>query len=484
MKKIRCIKILVLIVVSCFLVITVLTGCGNAVETAIPSDEEESSTPHEETTSPENEEVAALVEEATNLSGLDALNFFESLETKELSDAQVIQFFIDLPISKANEQIHKIYTDQGLDNYAESYPNGEFYKGFEWETGMGKETIGTYTKNDLKLPFSDDYVPVPEGPIADSGKTYTIGMVSGGLNDAWIANYQDSIGYEALRHENIKLKIMDYNFDMNLFVTQMDTLTAEKVDAIVTWPMIEASSAPSIERAEKAGIPVFTADRVSTYEDVTCRISGNFPANGAQNGMYLVWKLAQETNGEEIKADVVLLGKPAGSTADTIRSGYFLKVLSYFPDINILQYYHDQDSREQSYVNAQNAFASYSNIDAIFSGDCNKAAVAYQAGEEAKRLTSRDDGKEVIFLSIDDSKEVYSLMDKGAIEMNAPYTPLIGDIQLRAAIKFLAGEDIPQDIATPNIPMVTLDGVNIFGLQTQTPDQWFQYTFGPPYDTK
>ena len=428
--------------------------------------------------------VAALVETASKLSDIEALRFFESLSDKGLSDAEIMQFFIDLPLSSANKQIYDIYTNEGLGLYAESYPKGQQYGGFDWKPGMGKAIVGPYTGNQLKLPFSDEYVPVAAGPIGDPNRKYVIGMVSGGLNDAWIANYQDSVKYEADRHPNVVIRVMDYNFDMNLYVSQMDTLTAQKVDAIVTWPMIEASSAPPIERAEKAGIPVLTSDRVTAYKDVASRISGNFPANGAQNGMYLIWQLAKETGGEKIAANVVILGKPAGSTADTIRTGYFLKVLSYFPGINILQYYHDQDSREQSYVNAQNALATYPEIDAFFNGDCNKAAVAVQAIQEANRMNSRADGKKIIVLSIDDSKEVFSLLDKGLVEMNAPYTPLTGDIQLRAAIKIITGEKVPQDIATPNINMVTKDGDVIFGLHTQKPSDWIEYTFGPPYVTK
>jgi len=39
---------------------------------------------------------------------------------------------------------------------------------------------------------------------------------------------------------------------------------------------------------------------------------------------------------------------------------------------------------------------------------------------------------------------------------------------------------MPHDVITPNIPMVTQKGDTIFGLVTQTPDQWYAYTFGPP----
>lgn len=495
MKK-RQKNLLSILVVICLITALIFTGCVPAEETPAsdqPSESQETTPAETSAEAPDSEPaseeaaagddvVAQLVQEASGLSDLEALAFFESLGEKGLTDAQIIQFFIDLPLSDANQQIHDMYLEEGLDTYAEAYPAGEFYDGFEWQAGMGTEITGGFTGNELKLPFSDDYVPLPEGPIGDPNKTYTIGVVSSGLNDAWIANYQDSIEYEAARHENVEVVFMDYNFDMNTFSSQFDTFIAQGVDAILTWPMIEASAGPPAQRATEAGIPVITSDRVTSYSDVACRVTGNFPANGAQNGMYLIWKLAQETEGKEIKADVVLLRKPAGSTADTIRTGYFLKVCSYFPGINILQSYHDQDNRQESYVNAQNAFQAYDNIDAVFSGDCNKAAVAYEACKEANRLNSREGGKEVIILSIDDSKEVYSMMDEGGIQMNAPYTPLIGDISLRAVLKILSGEEVPQDIATPNIPMVTIDGAEIFGLQTQTPDQWYEYTFGPPYE--
>lgn len=492
-------KLIVLAVVLCLVVSVALTGCSEAPADTAETDSSQAATPEAaEAAAPEETEAAApeettdaatgdadltaLLQEVSGLKDLEALAFFESLADKGLSDAQIIKFFIDLPLSDANQQIHDMYLEEGLDNYAESYPKGEFYDGFEWQSGMGTEIVGEYTGNELKLPFSDDYVPLAEGAVGDGSKTYKIGVLSAGLGDAWIANYQDSIGYEAARHENVELVIMDYDFDMNQFATQMDTLVAQNVDAIITWPMIEASSGPPAQRAEEAGIPVITADRVTAYADVACRVTGNFPANGAQNGMYLIHQLSQETGGEKIKADVVLIRKPAGSTADTIRTGYFLKVCSYFPGINILQSYHDQDNREESFINCQNAFQTFDNIDAVFSGDCNKAAVAYEAAEQAGRLNSREGDKKVIILSIDDSKEVFNMMmDGGKIEMNTPYTPLIGDVQLRATLKILAGEDVPQDIATPDIPMVTLDGSTIFGLKTMTPDDWYQYTFGPPY---
>lgn len=421
--------------------------------------------------------VAGLIEEVKGLADLDALEFFESLANRDLTDQQIIEFFVNLPVSDANEDTFDLYNSRGFANGATMYPAAEMVENFEWAKGMGTEITGPFTGQELKLPFSDEYIPLAPGPIGDADRTYVVGLVSGGLSDAWIANYQDSIGYVADQHPNVTLDIRDYNFDMTRYVTEVDSLIAAGVDAIITWPMVESSSAPPLQRAEEAGIPVITADRTTGYPDVTARITGNFPANGAQNGMYLIWKLAQETGGESVEGNVIVLGKPAGSTADLIRGGYFLKVLSYFPNVNILKYENVDDGRQPSVEAAQNVFAAYDDIDAVIGLDSNKAAVSVQAAEQAGKMT-RKNGEQLIILSTDDAKEIFGLIDDGKISVNTPYTPLMGDIQMRVTLKILAGEQVPQDVATPNLPMVTKNGDVIFGLQTQTPAEWFPYTFG------
>ena len=73
-------------------------------------------------------------------------------------------------------------------------------------------------------------------------------------------------------------------------------------------------------------------------------------------------------------------------------------------------------------------------------------------------------------------------VSNGDFIVNTPYTPLIADIGMRVLLRIIAGEEMPQDIITPNIPMVTQNGAEIFGLETQTVDEWWQYSFGPPIE--
>jgi ribose transport system substrate-binding protein len=419
----------------------------------------------------------ALYKEVSELRGEEALKFFDSLPSRGVRGPDVIEFFIDLPVSGANKQIAKIFKDEDFDFYLEKYPRGNAFDDFQWKPGMGTEITGPFSKQPLKLPFTD-YVPHKDGPIGDPDRKYRIGVTFHGFSHPWLINWADAARWEADRHSNVEIRVLDAEFDNARMASHFDTFIAEKVDGILVWPMVEAPTGPPAQRAKNAGIPVVSVDRLTGHDKVDSRITGNFPANGAQAGMYLVWKLAQEG---KLDAKMVMLRKPLGSTADSVRTGHFLKVLSYFPGIEVLRSYHDTDSREEAFTNAQAALQAYSEIDVFFGTGDHEALAALEATRAAQRLTSRAGGKKLIFLSIDDSKEALTNVKNGDFEVNTPYTPLISDIGMRVLLNIVTKTaKMPHDVITPNIPMVTQNGDEIFGLKTQTPDQWFPYTFGPP----
>jgi len=408
MKKI--IKPLSTIIIFTIIFSLILTGCTpspveESAQTASPAESTQAQETNEqaevsESSASGSADIASMVQECSSLSGTDALAYFESLASKGLTDDEIMQFFIGLPVSQANEDIYNLYQEEGFESYGASYPKPNPYNNFIWEKGSGTEIVGEFSKNSLKLPFTD-YVPIEGTTIGDPNKTYTIGVAFHGFSHPWLINWADAAKYAADQFTNVKTIFLDAEFDNNTMATQIDTLIAQKVDGILVWPMVEAPTGPPIERALVAGIPVVTSDRLSGATDVSARITGNFPANGAQTGMYLVWKLAQENNGN-VAGNVVMLRKPLGSTADAVRTGHFLKVISYFPDIEILQSYHDTDSREEAFVNAQTALQAYPNIDAFFGTGDHEALAAYEAVVAANRLDSREGGKKIIFLSIDD----------------------------------------------------------------------------------
>lgn len=430
--------------------------------------------------STEQELIDQLISECKDLSGLDAYNFFNTLADRGLSQSGIIDFFIQLPISQANEGVYKVFKEDALDVYIEASPVGELYGDYAFKTGMGTEFVGPFSGNtNIKLPYTD-YIPVNEGPIGNPNEKYTIGFVCISGIDSWMANLYDAAMWEVARHDNLEIVVQDYGLDGDGLQEAMEVLIAKDVDGIVLWPRVEATSANPSQTVIDAGIPLVTVDRFTGATDASS-VAGNFPANGAQLGMYLVWKLYQESNGTEIKGNLITLSKIAGGTADTLRRGHFLKVISYFPDINYLQNYWDNDNVEECLKNVQSAMQQYDEIDAIFLEALTEAPPTYEAITAADRWNSRADGKKIIILSIDDTKELFHWVSTGAFDVNTPYTPFVSDVAVRYLIKKIEGEDMPQHIAIPNIPMVTLKGDVIFGLQTQTCEQWQEYASGPPY---
>jgi ribose transport system substrate-binding protein len=62
--------------------------------------------------------------------------------------------------------------------------------------------------------------------------------------------------------------------------------------------------------------------------------------------------------------------------------------------------------------------------------------------------------------------------------MTAPYTPLLGALGVRILLKLLAAEKVPQDVITPDLPMVTKSSETVFGIETVSIDKWMPYTYG------
>lgn len=455
------------ILAGALIAVGLLTACGTAQTTSVETPAAQASG---------DTQFQALYDEVSTLQGDQALKFFESLPDKGVTGPDVIKFFIGLPISQANQGVYDLFQKEGFQMYMDGYPSGQPYEGFQWKSGMGTEFTGPYSKLSLKLPFAD-YVSLPAGPIGDPNKTYKIGVTFHGFDHPWLIDWADSAKWEADRHSNVQATVLDAQYDNNKQSQQFDTFISQGVDGILVWPMVEAPTGPPAQRAIAAGIPVVSVDRLTGFKDVTSRVTGNFPANGAQSGMALIYELGKEGS---LNANMVMLRKPLGSTADAVRTGYFLKVLSYFPGITILKSYHDTDNREEAYANAQAALQAFPQIDVFFGTGDHEALAAWDATKLAKRVNSRPGGKHIIFLSIDDSKEALSHVRAGDFLVNTPYTPLIADIGMRVLLDIVAGKKMPHDIITPNIPMVTKNGDVIFGLQTQTVKDWWQYTFGPP----
>jgi len=401
------------------------------------------------------------------------LEYFDSLG---LQGQDALDFWMNIPVSQANKQVYDLFQKEGFAYYLDKYPKAPRYGGYQFKMGMGTEIVGPMSKQNLKLPFTD-YMPLADGPIGDKSKTYRVGYTIHGFNHPWLLNNADTAVWEASKHPNVKLTVLDPEFDNAKQARQVDTWIAQGFDGIMIWPMVEAPTGPPIDRALDKGIPCVSIDRMVGTERTTNRVTGNFPANGAQQGMYLVHRLLKETG--KVEGTILTIRKPLGGTADSMRTGHFLKVISYFPGLEIVANYHNPSSRPDSFKQVQDALMAHPKLDVIFCTGGEQAMGSAQAVDLAKRWDSREGGRKIIILNNDDSHETLHATKEGKLAMTAPYTPLLGALGMRILLGTIAGEKLPQDITTPDIPMITKEKEVVLGVETFTAEEWAPYAYGP-----
>lgn len=374
-----------------------------------------------------------------------------------------------------NSAINRFYERQGFRDYLEAYPIDDLAGDFVWEVGMGDEYTGPVSGLPIKAMFSD-YLPVPEGPVLNPDKQYRIGFAYHGANHPWLVSLADTAVHQASLHPNVRLEVIDSEFDDNQMGQVIDNWIAQQYDAIVLWPSREAPMGPPVDRAIRAGIPVVSLDRRTSSTQISSEVLGNFYANGLQQGLYL----NHVTNGE---GKVIMNRKPLGSTADSIRTGAFLEAIGDH-NYTILDSFHTASQRSVAFDTTRNALQAHNDIEVVFNTGADEGLGALDAVREADRMNSGANGNKIIFLLNDDSREAVNEVRKGNVDMVAPYTPLLGDIGVRAAIRHIAFNEgladapPPKQILTPNLPMITQQRMVIDGIETITPDEW-PYAFGP-----
>ncbi len=405
---------------------------------------------------------------------LKDMTFVEYVQSLDLKGQAAIDFWKKIPLSRANRQVNQIFRKEAFAIYMNKYPRAS-RRVADFKVGMGTTIVGPKSGQKLKLPFTR-YSPLPKGPIGDPNKTYRIGYTIHGFGHPWLLNNADSAIWEANRHSNVRLTVLDPEFNNEKQVQQIDRWIQEKYDGILIWPMQEAPTGPPVNRAAAKNITTVSVDRMVGSRKVSAHITGNFPANGAQQGMYLIHKLLQET--KKVKGNILMIRKPLGSTADAMRTGHFLKVVSYFPELKILGSHHNASNRQDSYKQVTRALKDHSEIDVVFCTGAEQGMGAVLAIDKAKRWNSRKGNRRIIVLNNDDLHEALMAMQNNKMAMTAPYTPLLGALGIRVLLKKISGEKIPQGITTPDLPMITKNKETVFGLETISVKEWLPYAYG------
>ena len=139
----------------------------------------------------------------------------------------------------------------------------------------------------LTAPFAG--MMVKAGYVhAQQDKKYRFGFSQVTTVEPWRVQFNKDMKAEAAKHPNIELVIADANDRTDKQNADMENFIAQKMDVIFISPKESAGLTGVVEKAYKAGIPVFVLDREVNGDAYTQFVGGDNTLIGKGAGEFIV----------------------------------------------------------------------------------------------------------------------------------------------------------------------------------------------------
>lgn len=244
----------------------------------------------------------------------------------------------------------------------------------------------------------------------------------------------------------IDLQIVAGEWDLARQTAQVDNFINQEVDAIVIAPVNSSGIVSAIGEANRAGIPVFTADIASEGGSVVAHVASDNRQGGRLLGEYVARRLGGGGN-------VVILDQPTVSSVRDRVAG-FREALRAHPNIRVVASPAvERGIRDVAKQKMDNLLATGQRIDAVFgtNDDCALGALA------AIQAAGRSD---IIIVGYDATPEARTAIAQGtALVADAVQDPVtIGRRTIEAVAARLRGETPAARVPVP-VSLVERDSV-------------------------
>jgi len=238
---------------------------------------------------------------------------------------------------------------------------------------------------------------------------------------------------ETAKRLGLTLNITAAEFDPNKQAAQVEDFIVQKVEALVVCPVNSAGIGRSIAEANRAGIPVFTADIAAQEGDVVCHIASDNLAGGRLAAQYL----ARVLDG---KANIIIIDHPyVTSVIDRVQG--FIDEIAKHPGMKILARPDGEGQREKAMKVMEDMLQAHPEVNAVFGINDDSALGALAAIEAAGR-------QEIIIVGYDATPDARAAIRRGS-NLKADviqYPKRIGQTTIETVVKYLNGEPVPKVI--------------------------------------
>ncbi|MGB9876192.1 MAG: substrate-binding domain-containing protein [bacterium] len=253
---------------------------------------------------------------------------------------------------------------------------------------------------------------------------------------------------EEAKKMNVDLAIESAEFDNAQQTTQVENFITMGVDAIILCPADSEGIVQAVKSANKAGVPVFTADIAAKGGDVVCHIASNNVQGGRLAGAYL----AKLLHG---KGNIVIIDHPVVTSVQERVKG-FLEEIKKYPGIKVIARQSGEGQKDKAMAVMENLLQAYPNIDAVFAINDDSALGALSAIRGSK-LPNKD---KIIIVGYDATPEACkAILNKTNLKADViQYPKKIGQKVVEIAAKYLEAKRKGEKL---NIPKVIYIDVGI-----------------------
>jgi ribose transport system substrate-binding protein len=243
---------------------------------------------------------------------------------------------------------------------------------------------------------------------------------------------------EAAASQGYELIVQAGEFDVAKQKNQIEDFIVRKVNAIIVCPCDSKSIGTSVQAANDAGIPVFTADIAVLAEGpkVICHVASDNVAGGT---------LAAQAVAEVLggKGEVAIIDHPeVESVIQRVRG--FEEEIARHHDIKIVAKLSGRGVKDAAFRTAEDILQGHPEVDAIFGINDDSALGALAAIEKAGRQ-----GR-VAVIGFDAVPEARKAIAEGKIHADVIQQPLeIGRTTIRVITDYMAGKEVPPAVLIP-----------------------------------
>jgi ribose transport system substrate-binding protein len=241
---------------------------------------------------------------------------------------------------------------------------------------------------------------------------------------------------EAADRAGYQLIVTSGDMDLARQQSQIENFIVQKVDAIILCPADSKGIGPAIELANRANIPVFTADIAAQGGQVVSHVASDNLSGGRLAAEFIAKALGGQ-------GEVGIIGQQEVQSGLDRELG-FKEEMKKYPGIKVAAVMNGGGLRDKALKAAEDMLQGNPNIKGIFGINDDSALGALSAAESAGR-------KEMVIVGYDAIPEAVKAIQRGsALKADVAQQPRdLGAKTVEAISKHFAGSPVEKNISVP-----------------------------------